>query len=113
MARSEERLGCGAVLTIAIMFVSKKMKLEFGNFLWQTIAYSFILTFMTVFTLVLAIVNGGLWLTFAGMLLFILSDIILSMQYFGGKIDSKPLIVVNHALYYAAQIVLLAVIMII
>lgn len=106
-------LGCGAVLTVTIMFVSKKMKLEFGNFLWQTIAYSFVLTFMTVFTLVLAIANGGLWLTFVGMLLFILSDIVLSMQYFGGKLDSKPLIVVNHALYYAAQIVLLAVIMVI
>lgn len=103
-------LGVAIVLTIAIMLSSKKMGLKFGNFTIQTIAYTLILTFTTVYTLILAICGAGLWITFVAMLLFFLSDIVLSLQYFGGKINSKPLIAINHGLYYAAQIILAAVI---
>ena len=39
-----------------------------------------------------------------GMILFFLSDIFLTQMYFGGKPDDKTLCIVNHALYYAAQI---------
>lgn len=102
--------GVAIALTTVIMLSSKKMGLNFGNFKWQTVAYTLILTFTTVYTLILAICGAGLWITFVAMLLFFLSDIVLSLQYFGGKIDSKPLIVVNHVLYYSAQIILTAVI---
>ena len=104
-------VGAGILLTVAIILVSKKMKLEFGDYLIQTIVYSFLLTFMTVYTLILSILGGAMWLGFVGMLLFFLSDIVLSMQYFGGKLESKLLIIVNHGLYYSAQIVLVAVLM--
>jgi uncharacterized protein with PQ loop repeat len=49
------------------------------------------------------------WVAFVGLVLFFLSDIVLSFQYFGGKISNKPLIAINHILYYSAQIILLAV----
>ena len=104
-------VGAGILLTVAIILVSKKMKLEFGDYLIQTIVYSFLLTFMTVYTLILSILGGAMWLGFVGMLLFFLSDIVLSMQYLGGKLESKLLIIVNHGLYYSAQIVLVAVLM--
>lgn len=104
-------VGAGILLTVAIILVSKKMKLEFGDYLIQTIVYSFLLTFMTVYTLILSILGGAMWLGFVGMLLFFLSDIVLSMQYFGEKLESKLLIIVNHGLYYSAQIVLVAVLM--
>lgn len=103
--------GSAIVLTIAIVLSSKKMHLDFGNFLWQTVAYTFILTFMSAYALVLAILGGAPWLAFIGMILFFLSDIVLSLQYFGGKLQNKWLIVINHTLYYAAQIILLAVLM--
>lgn len=99
--------GIAVVLTIGIMLSSKVLKLDFGKALWQTIVYTFILSFMTIYTLILAI-QGGSWLVFVGLLLFFLSDIVLSQQYFGGKIKSKPLIAINHLLYYSAQIILLA-----
>lgn len=105
-------IGCAIVLTIAIVLSSKKMKLDFGAFLWQTVAYTFILTFMSAFTLILAIMQGTPILTFIGMILFFLSDIVLSLQYFGGKLQNKLLIVINHLLYYSAQIILLSVLMI-
>lgn len=97
--------GGAIVLTAGTILSSKTMKLDFGKFLWQTIAYSFALTFMAVYSLMLAI-NGGIWLLFVGFVVFFLSDIVLSFQYFGGKINNKALIVINHALYYAAQIII-------
>lgn len=102
-------IACGAavVLTIGIVIGGMKMmKLDFGDFLWQTVAYSFVLTFMMAYTLVLAIMGGGMWLTFVGLLLFFLSDVVLSTQYFGGQLQNKVFIVINHTLYYAAQIIL-------
>ncbi|MGN0961220.1 MAG: lysoplasmalogenase family protein [Christensenellales bacterium] len=101
--------GVAILLTILTTLSGKKMGLDFGNYLVQTIVYTFILSFALAYTFVLAIVGGGLWLTAIGLMLFLLSDIVLSCQYFGGKIASKPYIAINHTLYYAAQIILLAV----
>ena len=99
------------VLTIAITLSSKNMKLDFGKYLWQTVSYTFILSFMSVYTLILGI-NGMSFIPFIGLLLFFASDIVLSFQYFGGKIASKPLIAINHLLYYLAQITLVLAIMV-
>lgn len=106
-------IGVSVVLTLAITLSSKMMGLKFGKFLWQTVGYTFILSCSMVYTLVLSIMGGGLWLAFVGMVLFFLSDVVLSFQYFGGKLEDKKLIAVNHALYYAAQIVLVAVLFLI
>lgn len=105
--------GSAIILTFFTTFSGKKMMgLDFGNYIIQTIGYTYILNFALVYTIVLAIVGGGLWLTAIGLALFLLSDIVLSFQYFGGKISSKPHIAINHTLYYGAQIVLLAVLLI-
>ena len=102
-------VGASAVLTVLINVSSTKtMGLNFGKFKWQTIGYTFILCASMIYTLVLSIMGDGMWLAFVGMLLFFLSDVVLSFQYFGGKIDNKPMIAINHGLYYAAQIIILA-----
>ena len=41
-----------------------------------------------------------------GFVLFLLSDLVLSMQYFGDKLHDKKLIIINHSLYYLAQIII-------
>lgn len=105
--------GVAVVLTLMITLSSKKMGLNFGKFLWQTVGYTFILSCSMVYTLVLSIMGGELWLAFVGMVLFFLSDVVLSFQYFGGKLADKKLIAVNHGLYYAAQIILVAVLFLI
>lgn len=103
-------IGGGIIITLLTILSGKKMMgLNFGNFIVQSTAYSFLLGFTLIYTLVLAILGTGLWLTTIGFALFLLSDIVLSFQYFGGKIDSKPMIAINHTLYYSAQIILLAV----
>lgn len=98
-----------AGVTALIWFVSTNvMKLDFGKHLWATLAYTFILVFVVAFSLTFTICvpNVKLWIMLIGTILFFLSDIVLSTQYFGGKQDDKTLIAVNHILYYAAQIVI-------
>ena len=102
-------VGVAIVLTVLTIAPAKKIGLDFGKFKFQATTYSLILTFAMAYSLVLAIMGAGLWLTFVGLALFFFSDIVLSFQYFGGKIANKPMIAINHALYYAAQIILLAV----
>ena len=99
-------IGGSVLLTIGITLSSKVLKLDFGKFYFQAVGYTVILTFMMVYGLMLSIL-GGSWLVFIGLLVFFLSDVVLSTQYFGGKIASKPLIAINHLLYYTAQIILL------
>lgn len=98
-------VGVAVVLTLAIMLSSKKLKLDFGKMTYIVAFYSFILTFMVAFTVSIAIFVPIYWIFAAGMILFFLSDLVLSMQYFGGRTE-KVWIYVNHILYYLAQVFL-------
>ena len=93
------------VLTLGILLPSKKLGLNFGNMFWIVAIYSFLLTFMVAFSFSIAIFVPMFWIFAVGMLLFFLSDLVLSMQYFGGK-TQKILIYINHILYYLAQIMI-------
>lgn len=97
-------VGISAVLTPIIYLISKKMGLEFGKFKWQSMLYAFVLVFMSAFTIYLACLQIEFIIMAVGITLFLLSDLVLSMQYFGGKTEDKFLTIVNHGLYYAAQI---------
>lgn len=93
------------LLTLAIILPSKKLGLNFGKMLYVVIFYSLILTFMVAFTVSIAIFSPIYWIFAAGMILFFLSDLVLSMQYFGGRTE-KVWVYVNHILYYLAQVML-------
>ena len=90
-------------LTLIILFSSKKMGMDFGKVKWAVIGYSIILSFMFFYSVCVAILSPMVWIFAAGMLVFLLSDLILSMQYFGGK-TQKSFIYYNHILYYLAQV---------
>lgn len=92
-----------AVQILAGIFV---MKLNFGKFLVHSIVYAFILTFMGVFTVGLMIKtrNTLMLQPMIGMILFWLSDLALSKMFFGGAQKNSVFCIVNHVLYYAAQI---------
>ncbi len=98
-------VGIAVILTIAIILLSRKMGLNFGKMLYVVIAYSLILVFMTAFSISIAIFNPIYWIFASGMVLFLASDLILSMQYFGNA-TSKLYVYANHILYYLAQICL-------
>ncbi len=97
--------GVAILLSTIILLSSKKMKMNFGKFTWLVSLYSLILTFMTAFSISIAIFSPMFWIFASGMIAFLLSDLVLSMQYFGGR-NEKILIYVNHILYYIAQVLL-------
>lgn len=99
-------VGAGIVLTIGTYFLTKMMKMDFGKNLVITLVYTFILNFITVLAIVLAIYNTAFISLAVGFVFFLISDLVLSMQYFGGKADSNILQVINHSTYYIAQILI-------
>jgi uncharacterized membrane protein YhhN len=98
-----------AVTAFAMVFGGEKiMKLDFGKFTIHSICYAFILVFMTAIGIsawvLTAKTNAHVAVFGSGMILFFLSDVVLTQMYFGGKPTDSALCVINHALYYAAQI---------
>ncbi len=98
-------VGVAVLLTLVILFASKKMGMNFGKMLPIVLTYSFILTFMMAFSVAIAIFSPMFWIFAAGMICFFLSDLVLSMQYFGAR-QEKVWVFVNHFLYYIAQCLL-------
>lgn len=98
-------IGAAALLTAAILLPSKKMGMNFGKNLIVVIMYSLVLSFMMAFSVSIAIFVPVFWIFASGLVCFLLSDLVLSLQYFGGK-TAKVWIYVNHLLYYAAQILI-------
>ncbi len=98
-------LGFAVLFTMLIMLPHKKMGLNFGKNIWICSAYALILSFMMAFSISIAIFVPMFWIFAAGMICFLLSDLVLSMQYFG-SFKQKIWVYVNHFLYYAAQVLI-------
>lgn len=98
----------GAVVACLLVWLVsvKLLKLKFGKHTLITNCYSFVLLLTTALAVFLCFVGVSfkMYILAAGFVLFLISDLILSTQYFGGKQESKPLIVFNHLFYYLAQI---------
>jgi len=103
-------LAVGAALDCIIIIVSMLgMKLNFGKLLIPTIIYAFILSTTMVQAIYGAIVLHGSVasiLLAIGFVLFLLSDLVLSLIYFVPKKDKK-LVITNLTLYYLAQILIM------
>lgn len=96
-------------LTIIIYFVSTKViKLKYEKFSKLVNIYSFVLIFTTILSIYISCIVNILpmYILSIGFVLFLLSDLVLSMQYFGDKLHDKKLIIINHSLYYLAQIII-------
>jgi hypothetical protein len=93
-------------LAAIIMLVSRFVfKFNFAEHTIDTYAYSFVLCYMLTqacYAAVMQRYSACTVLLAVGAILFLLSDLVLSMTYYDGK-DSRAFISVNHILYYAAQ----------
>lgn len=103
-------VGIAVLLTAGILFATKKMKLDFGKFFFQVGGYTILLTNLSAISICLASFYGIglLWLFGMGATLILVSDLILSLNYFGGKADDKLLVFLNHLIYYIGQILIAA-----
>ena len=100
-----------ALVSFGMVYGGEKfMKLNFGKFTIHSLVYGFILIFMGALAVgvCIAMKSTNTILFAVGMVLFFLSDAVLSMMYFGGRPKDNALCVINHSLYYAAQICIAA-----
>lgn len=99
--------GVALLLSAGILVSTKLMKLDFGKFFYQSGGYTILLTTLSCISIVLAVVySSALWVFGMGALAILISDLILSLNYFGGKADNKLLVILNHAIYYLGQILI-------
>lgn len=93
------------IFTSAVLLFSKQLLgLNLGKFALQASAYSCVLSFTAAYSVALAVSVPTLWPIAIAFVAFWLSDIVLSLMYFGGRADNKFLSILNHVLYYGAQI---------
>lgn len=96
------------VFTVIIQLLEKPMKFDFsGNRLMVSI-YSFFISLATFCALAISVFAHGYFLMAIGILLVLLSDLVLSMMYFGGKENNKTLCTINHLVYYAGELLVMA-----
>lgn len=112
-------LGIGFILITLILLISiKLMKMKFGKFFIPSYIYGFLLSGFVIFMIFIVINKNytGSILLLIGSILFILSDLVLSMTYFSKVEDyqkegvlnpeSRFMISINHILYYGAQFII-------
>ncbi len=99
----------GVVATVGIMLNTKLMKLKMGSLIYILSIYTFALTTVVAQAFYMMIVSSWSLVSiamFVGFVLFLISDMILSFQYF--KEGSSPrLNIPNYITYYCAQIILM------
>lgn len=93
--------GISIMVVLLIILGEKPMKLQYDNYLFLNIFYGFVLTFVTSLSGFLTF--GKNPLLFSALFLFLLSDMILAITYFGKNKNTAPFIISNHLLYYGAQ----------
>ncbi|MCF0141931.1 MAG: hypothetical protein HUJ75_00990, partial [Parasporobacterium sp.] len=107
----------GIMAGFGIYFTPKLMKLDYGRFRLISAFYAAYLIFVTALSVCIMITEiqkgpaPASIMFAAGMVLFLLSDLVLSQIYFGKDKNTPANIAINHGLYYAAQIVIAAGIM--
>ncbi len=105
-------VGLAAVpVALTIVLVAKKLGMNLGSHMYQTIGYLTVLAYMTIMAITSAgmysTVDNRLWHFAMAMAMFISSDLTLSFTYFGDKSNKVMMTtcsVVNHVLYYSAQL---------
>ncbi len=104
----------GLIISLVIVFGEKLLKLNYGKLKFMVGIYSFFLGVALIQSLITAILmtfNAFSTLLFIGLILFFVSDLILSFIYFS-KESNRKLYYPNLAFYYAAQILIACAIMV-
>ena len=99
-------LAIGSVMASIIMVNSPNLGVDFGVHKGPAFAYSFILCISFVYSVALAILIPGLWVMSIGLLFFLVSDLVLSLIYWGGR-NTNVMNIINLSTYYVAQILIM------
>ena len=98
----------GVLFATIVFLLAKPLKLDFTGHKILTFIYSTLLTTTAVLSLAVGIYIPGFFIFASGIVLVLLSDLVLSMMYFGGKQSNSILCIINHVLYYLGEILVMA-----
>lgn len=97
-----------AILCFITLVGCRVMKADFGENKLPTTAYTLVLCYMMCLGVYSYISDKNMLIMMIGILSFAASDVVLSQIYFvPGKAENKFLIIINHLLYYAGQIMIM------
>ena len=99
-------LAIGSVISTIILVNSSNMGVNFGVHKTLAYVYSFILSISAVYSVALAVLVPALWVFAIGLVFFLVSDLILSLIYWGGK-NTNGMNIANLSTYYVAQILIM------
>ncbi len=103
------------VIGLIAILMEKPLKMKYGSFKLIVFLYSCTLALTMTASMMTAYITKfklTAWIVMSvGALLFLLSDLVLSGMYFGENKNTKGNIILNHALYYAAQFCMAATIL--
>ncbi len=103
-------VGIGIIFGVIIYFSGNILGMDYGKFRLISAIYALILVFETAFAILGAFAwnkgNAGSLLFAIGLVLFLGSDLVLSNIYFKEGGNTPAARGINHALYYAAQILI-------
>ena len=95
-----------SIVTYLTLIMCKKMNVDISEDKGVITMYTAVLSYIVIYSIFVLIIYPKLWILALGFVCFAISDVILSTMYFGDKKDSKLTCVINHTLYYIAQILI-------
>ena len=100
----------GVLAGIVIFLTPKLLDLDYGKFRFISAFYAALLVFVTMYSAMVCFSHftAARFLFFIGLLLFLISDLILSQIYFGHNKNTPKNSILNHSSYYLAQILIAA-----
>lgn len=97
------------VVGVCAVLVGPKLKLNYGKFKIPAMIYGTTLAFtacMSGYVMVASEFSTAYVIMFVGSLFFLISDLVLSTMYFGENKNTPTNVVINHATYYIAQLLI-------
>jgi len=99
-------LALGSVLATILLVNSNNVGIDFNSHKSLVFAYTFVLSISTAYAIALAVILPRLWMFAAGMLLFLVSNVVFAFINWGFK-NSNKMHIVNLSTYYVAQILIM------
>ena len=96
------------VFAVLVFLLAKPLKLNFSGYKVQVFIYSFVVALVAILSLGICFFVPGFAIFAVGAVLILLSDLVLSTMYFGGKADNNILCIINHVLYYLGELLIMS-----
>ncbi len=104
-------IAIGSVLATIICINAGKLGVDFGRFSKQCYGYTFVICITFALMVALAFLVSKLWIVATALLLFLISDLVLSLLYFAPQKNLNLRWALNLGTYYVAQILIVAFLM--